>query len=142
MKFMQRAAASATSNGSPESDTHSAKKRKLGHGSPAGRVDVNIDQAAIQAALDDREAKRQAALDKHVGGDTRWVLKDTWTDQKASGAAKSSMNVVYVGYGDMGSSDDSSDWEESAANGRTTTAKFKKGPKEASLTNIPNYNRT
>ncbi|KAM0412496.1 hypothetical protein ACHAPD_009159 [Fusarium lateritium] len=63
MKFMQRAVASE--NSSPASETHSSKKRKTDHSSPAGRLDLNIDQAAIQAALDAQETKRQEALEKH-----------------------------------------------------------------------------
>lgn len=129
MKFMQRAAASASSAGSPESETHSAKKRKLGHSHPEGRVDLNIDQAAIKAALEDQESKRLAALDKHVGGDTRWVLKNSWAGPKAAGTAKAPLNIVYVGYGDIDSSNESGDNEDAPAQGRMSTRNFRKSSK-------------
>ncbi|KAM0507257.1 hypothetical protein ACHAP8_000884 [Fusarium lateritium] len=94
MKFMQRAVASE--NSSPASETHSSKKRKTDHSSPAGRLDLNIDQAAIQAALDAQETKRQEALEKHVGADTRWVLNNAFAGPKATSQAKTPMNVVYA----------------------------------------------
>ncbi|KAK7398093.1 hypothetical protein QQX98_012528 [Neonectria punicea] len=112
MKFMQRAVASASSAGSPESESHSAKKRKLGHSPSEGRISLNIDQATIKAALDDQEAKRQAALEQHVSADTHWVLKNSWTGSKASDTAKAPLNVVYVGYGDIDSSNESGDNED------------------------------
>ncbi|KAJ3468989.1 hypothetical protein FSOLCH5_002840 [Fusarium solani] len=127
MKFMQRAVASA--NSSPDVDTNSAKKRKLGHSPAAGRIDMNIDEAAIKAALDDQEAKRQAALDKHVGGDTHWVLDSPFT--KAASTSKPSLNVVYVGYGDIDSSNESGDNEEAPSRGRTSIGKSKGSKKQA-----------
>ncbi|KAF5002624.1 hypothetical protein FGRMN_251 [Fusarium graminum] len=63
MKFMQRAVASE--NSSPASETNSAKKRKTAHSPAAGRLDLNIDQATIQAALDAQETTRQTALEQH-----------------------------------------------------------------------------
>ncbi|KAF7532572.1 hypothetical protein G7Z17_g13626 [Cylindrodendrum hubeiense] len=131
MKFMQRAAASATSAGSPESDTHSAKKRKLGQSPSEGRINLNIDQATIKAALDDQEAKRLAALEKHVGADTHWVLNNAWAGSKATSTAKAPLNVVYVGYGDIDSSNESGDNEDVPANGRTSTSNFKKSKTKA-----------
>ena len=56
MKFMQRAVASE--NSSPDSETHSSKKRKTGHSPAAGSLDLNNDQAATQAAIDDKATKR------------------------------------------------------------------------------------
>ncbi|CAM1505622.1 Fc.00g112590.m01.CDS01 [Cosmosporella sp. VM-42] len=127
MKFMQRAAASATPAGSPDSESHSSKKRKLGHSPSEGRMSMNIDQAAIQAALDDQEAKRQAALEKHgVGADTHWVLNTAFSQTKP---AKAPMNIVYVGYGDIDTSDESGDNEDAPAIGRTSTKDYKKQPK-------------
>ncbi|KAF7563798.1 hypothetical protein G7046_g301 [Stylonectria norvegica] len=108
MKFMQRAANSASSTGSPGSDVPSSKKRKVGHSPSEGRMSMNIDQATIKAALDDQETKRLAALEKHVvGADTHWVLKDALTGSKAA-PAKPSLNVVYIGYGEIDSSDEES----------------------------------
>ncbi|KAM0297448.1 hypothetical protein ACHAPM_009574 [Fusarium culmorum] len=124
MKFMQRAVASE--NSSPASETHSSKKRKTDHSSPAGRLDLNIDQATIQAALDAQETKRQEALEKHVGADTRWVLNNAFAGSKATSQAKTPMNVVYVGYGDFDTSNDSGDNEDALTVGRTSTNSFKK----------------
>ncbi|KAK7425348.1 hypothetical protein QQZ08_008134 [Neonectria magnoliae] len=131
MKFMQRAVASASSAGSLESESHSAKKRKLGHSPSEGRISLNIDQATIKAALDDQEAKRQAALEQHISADTHWVLKNSWTGSKASDTAKAPLNVVYVGYGDIDSSNESGDNEDVPAIGRTSTRNFKSPKKEA-----------
>lgn len=124
MKFMQRAVASE--NSSPASETHSSKKRKTEHSPAAGRLDLKINQAAIQAALDAQETKRQEALEKHVGADTRWVLNDALVGSKAPNQVKTPMNVVYVGYGDIDSSNDSGDNEDAPAAGRTSTNSFKK----------------
>ncbi|RFN51009.1 transcription factor [Fusarium flagelliforme] len=120
MKFMQRAVASE--NSSPASETHSSKKRKTEHSPAAGRLDLNINQAAIQAALDAQETKRQEALEKHVGADTRWVLNDALVGSKAPNQVKTPMNVVYVGYGDIDSSNDSGDNEDAPAAGQTQKA--------------------
>ncbi|VUC28319.1 unnamed protein product [Clonostachys rosea] len=129
MKFMQRAAATASSPTTPGSDTdsHSAKKRKLGHESAAqAKLIANIDKASIQAAIDDREAKRQAALEKHSGLDTHWVLDTNW-DKKPLGKPQSQpIKVVYVGYGDIDSSDDES--QDDPKCGRTSTKNYKQAP--------------
>ncbi|KAI6772050.1 hypothetical protein HG530_003008 [Fusarium avenaceum] len=116
MKFMQRAVASE--NSSPASETHSSKKRKTAHSPVAGRLDLNIDQAAIQAALDAQETTRQTALEQHVGADTRWVLDSNITSSKATSQSKTPLNVVYVGYGDIDSSNDSGDNEDAPSNGQ------------------------
>ncbi|KAH7023434.1 hypothetical protein EDB80DRAFT_41389 [Ilyonectria destructans] len=137
MKFMQRAAASASSTGSPDSDTHSAKKRRLGESPSEGRINLNIDQATIKAALDDQEAKRLAALEKHVGADTHWVLNNTWAGSKTTNTAKAPLNVVYVGYGDIDSSNESGDNEDVPANGRTSTSNFKSSKTKRSVTQNP-----
>ncbi|CEI38964.1 hypothetical protein FVEN_g10052 [Fusarium venenatum] len=136
MKFMQRAVASE--NSSPASETHSSKKRKTDHSSPAGRLDLNIDQAAIQAALDAQETKRQEALEKHVGADTRWVLNNSFAGSKATSQAKTPMNVVYVGYGDIDSSNDSGDNEDALTAGRTSTNSSKKANNQARRLPWPN----
>ncbi|KAJ6446344.1 Zinc finger domain-containing protein, CCHC-type [Purpureocillium lavendulum] len=121
MKFMQRAAASASSAGSPDSEVPSSKKRKLEHSPAHGRINPNIDQALIQAALDQEEATRQAALEKHSSTDTHWVLDNSWAKTKSARAAKNPLNVVYVGYGDFDSANESGDNEDAADKGRTST---------------------
>ncbi|KAH7170555.1 hypothetical protein EDB81DRAFT_170255 [Dactylonectria macrodidyma] len=125
MKFMQRAVASASSAGSPDSELHSAKKRKLGESPSEGRINLNIDQATIKAALDEQESKRLSALEKHVVADTHWVLNNAWAGSKATDAS-TPLKVVYVGYGDIDSSNESGDNEDVPANGRTSTHNFKK----------------
>ncbi|QPH01796.1 hypothetical protein C2857_005999 [Epichloe festucae Fl1] len=121
MKFMQRAVASTSSSGSPDSDAPSVKKRKLGQSPAPGRIDPNIDQALIQAALDDQEATRQAALEKHSAADSHWVLK-TRLDKPQSQKQSRPLNIVYVGYGDVDSDDNN---EDSSAEGRTSTKPLK-----------------
>ncbi|TWU76784.1 hypothetical protein ED733_005293 [Metarhizium rileyi] len=118
MKFMQRAAASASSHGSPESDVSSTKKRKLDHSPAPGRIDPNIDHALIQAALDNQEATRQAALAKHSTADTHWVLNANF-DKPQDKKQSHPLNIVYVGYGDIDSSNDSDENEDDPAHGRT-----------------------
>ncbi|KAG5980397.1 hypothetical protein E4U55_004083 [Claviceps digitariae] len=121
MKFMQRAVASASSAGSPDSDAPSTKKRKLNKSPAPGRIDPNIDQALIQAALDDQEATRQAALEKHSSADTHWVLKMKVGEAQSQKQSRP-LNVVYVGYGDIDSDDND---EDSPAKGRTSTKPLK-----------------
>ncbi|KFH47963.1 hypothetical protein ACRE_012740 [Hapsidospora chrysogenum ATCC 11550] len=122
MKFMQRAVASAASTPGSGSEPPSSKKRKLGHSPADDEFSANIDQAAVQAAIDDREAKRQAALEKHAGNDTHWVLP-TNLGKKQKREEKQPLKVVYVGYGDLDSSGEDSEGASKPA--RTSTAKYK-----------------
>ncbi|KAH7329237.1 hypothetical protein B0I35DRAFT_39950 [Stachybotrys elegans] len=131
MKFMQRAAASASSAGSPDSTTPSSKKRKLDHSPAEGRINLNIDQASIQAALDEQEATRQAALKKHSTEDTQWVLNTSLGGSKKSKAAATPFNIVYVGYGGVDSASNSDD-DEPTEIGRTTTKGYKAAPEKTS----------
>jgi hypothetical protein len=117
MKFMQRAAASASST--PDSDAPSSKKRKLGKGDDD--YDLNINSESIQAAIDERDANRQAALQQHSSNDTHWVL-DAKVAKKAGKAEKKPMRVLYVGYGDFDSGDED---EPKARPGRTSTKNYK-----------------
>ncbi|KAG5935394.1 hypothetical protein E4U53_000441 [Claviceps sorghi] len=121
MKFMQRAVASASSAGSPDSDGPSLKKRKVDRSPGPGRIDPNIDQALIQAALDDQEATRQAALEKHSAADTHWVLKMK-IDEAQTQKQSRPLNIVYVGYGEIDSDDNN---EDNPAKGRTSTTPAK-----------------
>jgi hypothetical protein len=109
MKFMQRGAAAAaaatstpeaSSPATPRSDDGSAKRRKISHpssatGSPATPL---YDQKAIQAALEEEEKKRQAAIEKRAAelGDSHWVLPD------AAGlrtrVSRPALNVMQVGF--------------------------------------------
>lgn len=123
MKFMQRAIASSSAAASPESDSHSAKKRKLDHGSPAGRLSMDFDQASVDAAMQAQEAKRKTALDQHTASDTHWVLNLKLEKSTVPRPTKAARQIVYVGYGDIDSENDSG--EDVAANGRTSTHKPK-----------------
>lgn len=120
MKFMQRAAASGSSPGSSdrESPSSSSKKRKLDHSPAEGRIKLDVGRDAIQAAMDGQEATRQAALEKHASADSQWVLKSA-DSRKAAKPASSRLSVVYVGYGDINSSD------EEETSGRTSTKRHK-----------------
>ncbi|KAK2595764.1 hypothetical protein QQS21_006590 [Conoideocrella luteorostrata] len=132
MKFMQRAAASASSNVSPDSEAPSSKKRKLEQSPASGRINPNIDQALIQAALDDQEATRQAALEKHSATDTHWVINTNFGKHQRENQSRP-LNVVYVGYGDFDSEAD----EDNPAEGRTYT-KIVKQNSDGRQTSDPN----
>ncbi|CCF35572.1 hypothetical protein CH063_07324 [Colletotrichum higginsianum] len=99
MKFMQRA---ATSGSAPESspDEPSSKRRKF-QNSPLTGDFHSFDQAAVQAALKQQEAKRLAALEASRAelADTHWVLDGSWGSTTATEDAPP--NIVYVGYADI-----------------------------------------
>ncbi|UKZ54972.1 hypothetical protein TrVGV298_008787 [Trichoderma virens] len=129
MKFMQRAVASAPS---PQSDdsSQSSKKRKLRHSASKAaeeRVSALIDQASIKAALEDQEAKRQAALAQHTATGAHWVLNTKLDKLNAGKPSEPSLNIVYVGYGDIDSSNESGG-EDAPQSGRTSTRKPKQKP--------------
>ncbi|KAK0389428.1 hypothetical protein NLU13_3003 [Sarocladium strictum] len=125
MKFMQRAAASGSSAGTPESASQSSKKRKLDHSSGSGRLSLNIDQAAVQAAIHEQQATRQAALDRHVTGDTHWVLNTSLDQTKPKAGNAAPLKIKYIGYGDVDSGEESGDQEDEAQMGRTSTSNYK-----------------
>ncbi|KAI2639723.1 hypothetical protein GGS26DRAFT_281318 [Hypomontagnella submonticulosa] len=118
MKFMQRAAATPSSNPSspatPNSDKQASKRRKVAH-KPAKRDDADslaqIDQAVVQAAIAEEERKRQEALLQHAAelGDARWVL-DIPDEFTGSGhTIQTPLNVVRVGFAQIDSQFDPSD---------------------------------
>lgn len=123
MKFMQRAAASAASSPGTDTANHSSKKRKIGHQEVAqNRFNAEIDEASIQAAISEREAKRQAAIEAHASAaDTHWTLDPRWDGNKAHKPDKKPVHVVYVGYGDGHSSDEDEDFADDPRAGRTST---------------------
>ncbi|KAL6827141.1 hypothetical protein J3E69DRAFT_333127 [Trichoderma sp. SZMC 28015] len=128
MKFMQRAVASASSSPQQSDDSsQNSKKRKLRHSATTAaeeRVSALIDQASIKAALEDQEAKRQAALAQHTATGAHWVLNTKLDKLNAGKPSEPSLNVVYVGYGDIDSSDESGG-EDAPQIGRTSTRKPK-----------------
>lgn len=101
MKFMQRGEASAKSSPSttPKTDSEgSAKRRKTAH-KETPEAKPLYDEKAVQAALEEEESKRQAAIARRAKelGDEQWVL---------TGAAMSvpnarhpvNLNYVQVGF--------------------------------------------
>ncbi|EGR52258.1 uncharacterized protein TRIREDRAFT_102652 [Trichoderma reesei QM6a] len=128
MKFMQRAVASAASSPQPDENSQTSKKRKLKHSATAAaeeRISALIDQASIKAAIEEQEAKRQAALALHSATGAHWVLNTKLDKLNASKPSEPSLNVVYVGYGDI-DSDNESGGEDAPQSGRTSTRKPKK----------------
>ncbi|OTA01801.1 hypothetical protein A9Z42_0021270 [Trichoderma parareesei] len=127
MKFMQRAVASAASSPQPDENSQTSKKRKLKHSATAAaeeRISALIDQASIKAAIEEQEAKRQAALALHSATGAHWVLNTKLDKLNASKPSEPSLNVVYVGYGDI-DSDNESGGEDAPLIGRTSTRKPK-----------------
>ncbi|PHH63570.1 hypothetical protein CDD81_5662 [Ophiocordyceps australis] len=120
MKFMQRAAAST--DPSPP-DSSSSKKRRADGSSVQGRLDVNIDQALIQAAIDQQEATRQAALKEHSLVDTQWTISNTLKQRSWNEAEEKPLDIVYVGYCDFDSASPVDSHMEAPATGLTSTKK-------------------
>ncbi|KAM0284833.1 hypothetical protein ACHAQH_001754 [Verticillium albo-atrum] len=113
MKFMQRAAATSETPTTPDepsakSGTTSSSKRRRFENSPLTGDFHSFDEAAIQAALKEQEATRQAALKLHKTelADTNWVI-----DGFASTTAAAPQVVEYVGYSqiDAGGEEDTTD---------------------------------
>lgn len=106
MKFMQRAANTSPSSRAPPSPDEPSPKRQKKDSNPSTptkfNVDALADRSAIQAALANEEAKRQAALEKQASelGDTRWVLN--FEDQRAlGGASPLTLRVVETGFANL-----------------------------------------
>ncbi|KAJ9130335.1 hypothetical protein NKR23_g12252 [Pleurostoma richardsiae] len=114
MKFMQRAVASTPSSPStPQSeDVPSAKRRKVsgpplkGAGDSPSQSPI-FNQRVVQAALEEEERKRQAALDRQAAesGDTHWVLDIRKPVSNSDLAVKTPLNVVQVGFAQIDSID-------------------------------------
>jgi hypothetical protein len=103
MKFMQRAVASGSSSpATPKSEEeHSSKRRKFSHApSRSEPVTPIIDHEAVQAALQEEEKKRQAAIEKQAAelGDSHWVLDVPVPAGRSGGGPQKPLNVVQVGF--------------------------------------------
>ncbi|XWW97614.1 hypothetical protein V2A60_005599 [Cordyceps javanica] len=94
---------------------------------------MDFDQASVDAAMQAQEAKRKAALQQHATGDTHWVLNTKFEKSATVKPSTVSRKIIYVGYGDIDSENDSGDGEDVAAKGRTSTHKPK--PKNESTQN-------
>ncbi|KAG9246959.1 hypothetical protein BJ878DRAFT_532895 [Calycina marina] len=96
MKFMQRAAASTLSSPATQVEEEPApKRRKKNPDRPCFNVDELANKRAVEKAIAEEEAKRQAALEKEgaAAGDTHWVLN--FEDQKDVAVSKHlSLRVV------------------------------------------------
>jgi hypothetical protein len=105
MKFMQRAAASSPTTPPPSMLNEPLPKRQKNNSDSPSRpsFDVNAlaDQRAIQAAVAEEEAKRQAALERAAAeaGDTRWIL--SFEDQRPSEPPNAALRVVQTGYANL-----------------------------------------
>ncbi|PNH46261.1 hypothetical protein VD0004_g1825 [Verticillium dahliae] len=104
MKFMQRAAATSETPTTPDepsvkSGTTSSSKRRRFENSPLTGDYHSFDEAAIQAALKEQEATRQAALKLHKTelADTNWVL-DGFANSTTAAAPRV---VEYVGFSEI-----------------------------------------
>ena len=132
MKFMQRAAATAATapptdkTSTPKADDEGpSKRRKHSHTSKTTTSNPEADQAlfdqkAIQAALEEEEKKRQAAIEKRAAelGDSHWVLPGASVTPKAG--ARPVLNVVQVGFAQIDYSGDASDDDNGPATVPTT----------------------
>ncbi|KAK3379536.1 hypothetical protein B0T24DRAFT_161089 [Lasiosphaeria ovina] len=129
MKFMQRgaaaaaAAAAASASGAnslatPKTDNEGnfAKRRKTGH-TPTASTPVTplYDQKMLQAALEEEDRKRKAAVEKRAAelGDSHWVLDGVAALSK--GGPRQPLNVVQVGFAQIDHSATASDSPDGAS---------------------------
>jgi hypothetical protein len=142
MKFMQRAAATASPATSNSPDEHSAKRRKL-DSSRSSKTYDSPDQAAIKRAIQEREQKRRAAFEKHAtdSADTQWVLDSTMSKLK-SVVPSAPRNIVYVGYGDIDATDGSDDEPDQLQNGRKRIGNYKSSDDPVCLESVTSPNAT
>ncbi|KAI9650368.1 hypothetical protein NHQ30_000381 [Ciborinia camelliae] len=139
MKFMQRAAASSPTNVSPSPlDEPSPKRQKTAQNTPTKfNVDTLADNRAIRAAIEEEEAKKEAALDRAAAeaGDTRWVL--SFEGRKHLNTPTNTLRVVQAGFANLdlpspirfgraGDNDDTFEDEKPLMVGRRSFGKFNK----------------
>lgn len=133
---MQRAVATGSSPTTPKSeDEQSAKRRKTsGKISPTTPSAPLFDQKAVQAALEEEERKRQAALERQAIelGDSRWVLDVQGLASKSSVATHTPLNIVQVGFAQI----DSSDAPEETTGQVPGTRSFGPKPKKRKATEV------
>lgn len=123
MKFMQRAEASARSSPATTPKTEnegSAKRRKTSHQeTPDGKP--LYDEKAVQAALEEEETKRQAAIARRAKelGDEQWVLAGAAV-AAPNAKQRASLNYVQVGFAQIDSGFPSDDEDDSPGPGAVT----------------------
>ncbi|KAK3368107.1 hypothetical protein B0H63DRAFT_487699 [Podospora didyma] len=104
MKFMQRGAAAAATASSPatpntDDEAGATKRRKTTYTSAPNTPVVPLyDTKAVQAALEEEDKKRKAAIEKRAAelGDSHWVLTGVGTVPKSG--PRQLLNVVQVGF--------------------------------------------
>ncbi|KAM7193615.1 hypothetical protein V8F33_007708 [Rhypophila sp. PSN 637] len=115
MKFMQRGAAvnaSASDAASPttprtDDEGSASKRRKLSRASapntPNTPATPLYDQKAIQAAMEEEDKKRKAAIERRAAelGDSHWVLDGFSASTKTT--APKTLNIVQVGFAQIDS---------------------------------------
>ena len=127
MKFMMRSTAT------PSSEEPSSKRRKLKNASDdVPSTAALVDAAAVQAALEEQEARRQNALAKHTNeyADTHWVL-DAPIPTPNPGPDRASLKVEYVGYAAIDASSGSDEDDLQLPVGRKTTQNYRRPNEKA-----------
>ncbi|KAB5570817.1 hypothetical protein GE09DRAFT_720977 [Coniochaeta sp. 2T2.1] len=141
MKFMQRGEASAKSSPSTTPKTESGgsvKRLKTGH-SATPEAKPLYDEAAVKAALDDEESKRQAAIAQRAKelGDEQWVMRSAAISVPTTNQA-GKLNFVQVGFAQIDSgfpSDDESKTAGALAGRRQFN--MKKAKKRPAVSQLP-----
>jgi len=107
MGFMQRGLAASPPNPTTptsQSDERSAKrpKRRATQDEQSSIAPI-IDHAAVQAALEQEEQKRKAAIKMRAAelGDSHWVLDDPVPHSNVTQALQTPLDVVQVGFADI-----------------------------------------
>ncbi|KAK3333197.1 hypothetical protein B0T19DRAFT_119371 [Cercophora scortea] len=152
MKFMQRGAvaaataaateAAAKSPGTPvkeDEDGSASKRRKVAHVSAPStpKTPMLYDQKALQAALEEEDKKRKAAIERRAAelGDSHWVLPGAFSTPK--NGSRLSLNVVEVGFAQIdyptapGASEDAPDVLNLAGKARFQQFNMKKAKSKA-----------
>ena len=122
MKFMQRAVASEPSSpATPNTDeSGSGKRRKVSHTPVSESPSTPLfDVRAAQAAIEEEEKKREAAVAKLALqlGDSHWVLEGA---PKTNKGQHTPLKVVQVGFAQIDSSSLSNETEDDVVQGKKT----------------------
>ncbi|KAL8701133.1 MAG: hypothetical protein Q9201_005074 [Fulgogasparrea decipioides] len=104
MKFMQRAAASASPTTPQTPDGPPSKRQKISNDQTPSTTPT-VDAEAYQAAVDAEDAKRAAAIERMAAeaGETKWVLS-TAEAKASNGTAKGTerkLRFLTAGYSDI-----------------------------------------
>lgn len=152
MKFMQRAAA-AKSPTTPSTQTavsdenQPSKRRRIGdRSSPSAPQTPSyvVDQQVAQAALDEEDRKRQAAIDRMAErlGDAHWVLDTAKLPSSHNQATP--LKVVQVGFSEIDKNhkseeEEGHDKEEKVRSFQSYGPKQKNRKEQAGFLSTPRY---